>query len=66
MDQENHTWNGAATGNFLLVEFIFSVQWTQIMCQKRLIIAKWGSWNFYGISTKVYFCLCVNIPQKVL
>lgn len=32
MDQENHTWNGAATGNFLLVEFIFSVQWTQIMC----------------------------------
>lgn len=32
MDQKSHTCNGAAAGNFLLVKFIISAQWTQIMC----------------------------------
>lgn len=62
---ENHTWNGAEAGNVLLLKIIFSVQWTQILCLKRLIIAKGTSGDFYGISTKKKEKKkCVYIPHS--
>lgn len=68
MDQENHTWNGAAAGSILLVKFIFSVDTKYVL--EKAHYCQWASWNFCGIynkkTPKNQKSVWVYIPQKAL